>query len=65
MPLNGNKKCYKKQTTRHFKQMTKTKIIKLNAVKELETGTLLQYKGERGIRQRLSALITLLEQDEL
>lgn len=58
-------KCYKKQTTRHFKQMTKTKIIKLNAVKELETGTLLQYKGERGIRQRLSALITLLEQDEL
>lgn len=45
--------------------MTKTKIIKLNAVKELETGTLLQYKGERGIRQRLSALITLLEQDEL
>lgn len=46
------KKCYEKKKPCAISNNDKdqdnktTKIIELNAVKELETGTLLQYKGE-------------------
>lgn len=49
------KKCYEKKKKKPCaisnndkdQDNKTTKIIELNAVKELETGTLLQYKGER------------------